>query len=299
MGSLIDETGNKYGRLTVLYSIKDKNNRTKWHCKCECGNEIEVFGAYLRSGNTKSCGCLQKEKASKSLKDLTGKKFGNLTVLKRDNSKPKGHGKPTFWICQCECGNIVSIRGSHLKSGHTISCGCYTSKSSQFINEIGNVYGRLTVIEEAGRDKDGRVLWKCICECGNEKIALGKSLRAGLVKSCGCLHSKGESKIAKILTDLNINFIPQFHTEELKSRKNRVLFFDFYLPKYNLAIEYQGEQHYNPINRGYYTEKTFLELKERDELKKEYCTKKNIKLIEIPYTDYDLLSKEYILEVIK
>lgn len=293
-----NEIGNKYGRLTVVEPAGKIGKNLAWKCKCDCGNETIVAGTYLRRGVSRSCGCLQKEKASESLIDLTGKKFGFLIVLKRDETKPKGHGKPVFWKCECECGNIVSVEGARLKSGHTKSCGCYNPQSSNFIDETGNKYGKLTVIEEFGRDKDGRVLWRCQCDCGNEKIALGKSLRAGLVQSCGCLQSRGEQKVNFILTKLNISFIPQYHIKDLKSKKNYPLYFDFYLPDYNLVIEYQGEQHYAPLNRWHFTEDNFLELKERDNLKKEYCKKNNIKFIEIPYTDYDKLDEEYIKEVL-
>jgi len=55
------------------------------------------------------------------------------------------------------------------------------------INEIDNKYGRLTVIEKAGKDKWGNILWKCKCDCGNITITQGTSLRRNLVRSCGCL----------------------------------------------------------------------------------------------------------------
>lgn len=299
MGKLIDETGNIYGRLTVLCRAKNNGTKVMWHCRCECGKELDIHGTSLRNGNTKSCGCLQKDKAANSLIDLTGKQYGFLTVLKRDETKPKGHQQRVYWLCKCECGSIISVAGNHLKSGHTKSCGCYNPQSPNFINEVGNIYGKLTVIEEAGRDKNGRVLWKCLCECGNEKIALGKSLRAGLVMSCGCLHSKGEEKISKTLREMKINYISQYHTDELKNDNNYFLYFDFFLPDFNVAIEYQGEQHYSPINRGYYDNDSFLELKKRDNLKKEYCLNKRIKLVEIPYTDYDKINLNYIKGVIE
>lgn len=60
--------------------------------------------------------------------DLTGMKFGKLTVLKRAD---KGNMKATRWICECECGNIKIVYGADLKSGHTKSCGCY--KAEHFI----------------------------------------------------------------------------------------------------------------------------------------------------------------------
>lgn len=64
MPKLINEIGNKYGKLTVLERAKTKKKGVYWHCRCECGNEVDVLGTSLRNGNTKSCGCLQKEKAS-------------------------------------------------------------------------------------------------------------------------------------------------------------------------------------------------------------------------------------------
>ena len=55
----IDETGNRYGKLTVLYRSKDKTDGTHifWHCKCDCGNECDINGTYLRSGVSTNCGC--------------------------------------------------------------------------------------------------------------------------------------------------------------------------------------------------------------------------------------------------
>lgn len=56
-----------------------------------------------------------------------------------------------------------------------------------YIDHIGQVFGRLTVISMADRDKDGNVLWNCICSCGGKKTTRGYSLRRGHVQSCGCL----------------------------------------------------------------------------------------------------------------
>lgn len=55
------------------------------------------------------------------LKDLTGEKFGRLTVLKRHGSNKKGQA---MWMCECECGNIKIVNGSNLRTGHVMSCGC-------------------------------------------------------------------------------------------------------------------------------------------------------------------------------
>ena len=57
-------------------------------------------------------------------------------------------------------------------------------------NEIGNIYGYLTVISRAENNKEGRAQWLCRCKCGNELIVLGKHLRSGNTKSCGCYQKE-------------------------------------------------------------------------------------------------------------
>lgn len=63
MPSFIDITGNKYNRLTVVNRVMNHGDKISWLCKCECGNFCTVYGQYLKSGKTKSCGCYQKEAA--------------------------------------------------------------------------------------------------------------------------------------------------------------------------------------------------------------------------------------------
>lgn len=64
------------------------------------------------------------------------------------------------------------------------------------LNLIGQRFGRLTVIEEAGINS-GYTLWKCKCDCGNEIIARGTHLKYGNTRSCGCLHREMLSQISK------------------------------------------------------------------------------------------------------
>ena len=67
MSGLKNEIDNRYGYLTVIERApNNKEGRAMWKCKCDCGNEVIVLGKHLRSGNTKSCGCYQKERAIQS-----------------------------------------------------------------------------------------------------------------------------------------------------------------------------------------------------------------------------------------
>ena len=66
MPKKIDLTGQKIGRLMIISPAPNKGKRTQWNCKCECGNDFIALTESLRSGKTQSCGCLQKERTSKS-----------------------------------------------------------------------------------------------------------------------------------------------------------------------------------------------------------------------------------------
>lgn len=304
MGKFIDETGNRYGSLTVLYKTETEKGRPiKWHCLCDCGNEKDILGTMLRSGNTKSCGCLQRRRAAESNIERTGgsilgQKFGRLLVLEEYLLPQKNGKNQRFCKCKCDCGAIVEVSASHLKSGHSQSCGCYNKEivsERAVIKEIGNRYGKLVVIKEAGRDKNGRTLWKCQCDCGNIKIVLGKTLRAGLCHSCGCIRSRGEMKVSKALMELNFHYKQEYTFDDLYFYEGWPLRFDFAIlqeDKVVALIECQGEQHYHNID---FFEDKNLQL--RDELKRNYCKKNNIPLVEIPYTDYDKIDIEYIRRV--
>lgn len=146
MGKFIDLTGNKYGKLTVLYRTTNYKKKTMWHCKCECGNECDVDGGSLKNNNTKSCGCLHQQilkqhniEQSELNKIKLGTKFGKLTVIEdlgirkaTENSK-KGR---RYYKCKCDCGNITIGTGLQLKSGNKQSCGCLTSIGESKIAKI-------------------------------------------------------------------------------------------------------------------------------------------------------------------
>lgn len=120
----IDETGNKYGRLTVLEHIDVPGSRLwRWQCLCECGNLTKVSGSSLRSGKVLSCGCLRAESNRSHFQDLTGQRFGKLVALERVNEERRGF----LWKCQCECGKLAEVKSYSLLNGHTRSCGCLVS----------------------------------------------------------------------------------------------------------------------------------------------------------------------------
>ena len=126
----INLIGQVFGRLTVIERAENaKDGHAQWLCQCECGKTTIVSSNVLKKGNTKSCGCLNREvasqKAKTQYKDLTNQHFGRLTAIEYFGSNNKGSA---LWKCSCECGNDNFITTSHhLLSGNTQSCGCLKS----------------------------------------------------------------------------------------------------------------------------------------------------------------------------
>lgn len=109
-----------------------------------------------------------------------------------------------------------------------------------------------------------------------------------------CSQSKGEKEISKILKELNINFIEQKTFDScLNNKTGRLLKFDFYVPSKNLLIEYDGEQHYRPVEFFGGT-KEFINRQSLDKIKNRYANDNGFKLLRIPYYE-----KENILNIIQ
>lgn len=165
MGKLVDLSGRTFGLLTVLRRVEDrKPGRPMWLCQCECGNTVVVSSTnLLKENGTKSCGCLR-HKQSSALIDLKGKTFGKLTVIQKDIATESGKAK---WICECECGNIVSVLSDSLRKGKTQSCGCSQFQLKHDLT--GQTFGYLKVIEPVKNEwiAGNETRWKYLCQnCG-------------------------------------------------------------------------------------------------------------------------------------
>lgn len=247
----------------------------------------------MRHNNYKYCdNCRPKQRETNT---KIGQKFGKLTVIKRheNNIQPNGETK-VVWECLCDCGNIVYVMDSHLKSGHTTSCGCFHLESvrDNLIKDItGQKFGKLTPFKKA-YIKNGRQYWYCNCECGNTCIVSCTSLTTGKRKSCGCLISVAEHELEQHLKENHINYKTQYRFNDCKDKK--CLPFDFVIfdnaKNIIMAVELNGEQHYHPFTYcGEDDTKKLSNLKDRqkkDQIKREYCSNKHIPLLEIRYTKF-------------
>ena len=299
--NFLDLTGQRFGRLTVIkeadkYISPQRLKFVQWLCKCDCGNDTIVLATNLKKGTTKSCGCYNIEQAKKRLfKDLTGQKFGRLTAIKPIENHTNSNGKSmmTKWLCRCDCGNECNVQSGNLLSGHTLSCGCYNKEQASkrsLINLVGQRFGRLTVLErvenEITSSGNSVVMWRCLCDCGEEIIVRSSALLHGYTKSCGCMKSHGEYYISTYLLSNSINFEKQKKFSDLLGVGGGNLSYDFYLPNHNMLIECQGEQHERPIEY-FGGEEQFAIQQEHDKRKREYAKDNGYRLLEISYKDYN------------
>lgn len=213
--------------------------------------------------------------------DMTGQRCGMLTVLRRAENTKIGQAQ---WECQCDCGKIVIALGQYLRNGKIKSCGCWRDSVGHlnFKDITGQQFTKLTVIKYVGLDNNKHSLWECKCECGKTIIVTKPNLTNNTTKSCGCLKSSaGETRIANYLTKNKIQFVQEYSFNDLKGDKNYPLRFDFYLPNYNILIEYDGIQHFQ---EGFFTNSLTHKY---DSLKNAYCKEKGYTLIRISYKSYN------------
>ena len=136
MSEKLNISGEKFGRLTVLRMDSVRNYHTMWKCRCECGNEITVQGNHLTSGHTQSCGCLQRERASKTtarIKTIHGHRYDriykNWMCMKSRCGKRKGYENVS--ICDEWAQDFMAFRKWSMENGY---------KEGLTIDRI-NVYG--------------------------------------------------------------------------------------------------------------------------------------------------------------
>ena len=223
--------------------------------------------------------------------DLTGQKFGRLTVEYRAG---KDHRGESIWHCICECGNTKDVLSSNLRKGATQSCGCLqkerAGKKTPIKDLTNQKFGKLTAIKPTEKRLNGQVIWLCQCECGNEVEVRSYNLVSGITCSCGCLnHSHGELKIQQMLENNNIPYeMEKSFTSCVFEDSQQMARFDFYVNQ-SYIIEFDGEQHFTYNNRGWNTKEHFMHLKAHDTYKNRWCKDNNIPIIRIPYTHLDNL----------
>jgi hypothetical protein len=297
------QIGDKYDNWTVIDNGKPIGNLVNTYlCECDCKHHTKKN---FRADDLikKHDGCIK----CFNVNDLSGRIFGKLLVLNKNEEWSKIYGCTTY-DCKCSCGNpiIKHIRHASLITGNINSCGCIAKEVE---NLVGQTFGQLTVLKFIKKrySKNTSVnLWECKCSCGKTVIKTQNNLKNGNSRSCGCLKkSKGAVIIEKMLNDWGIIFKEEHRFKDC--RYKNTLPFDFVIYDSNnkiiCAIEYDGQQHFKPTTFGHFTQEkaelNYLQNKIRDNIKTEYCKLNKIKLIRIPYWEKDNINYIIFEELVK
>ena len=288
--SSVDKSvGSRYGRWVVQSVLQPgkTDEDTIVHCRCDCGTERDMVLRHLKVGDSKSCGCLQRERAGEyAFQDLTGKRFGYWTVLYQNGHNRSGG---ITWRCRCErCGEEYDVDGGNLRSGQSAMCAACSSKvngEKLRANLIGQRFGMLSVMDFAFV-KNNNTYWHCKCDCGNEVDVSVGGLTSGNTRSCGCWHrSHAEDITENILSKYSYEYQSQVKFKGLTGIGRAMLSYDFGLYENGelyALVECQGQQHYRPVDLFGGDEQYEIQCL-HDELKQEFCEENHILLITIPY----------------
>lgn len=117
-------------------------------------------------------------------KDLTGKRFGKLTVLERAEDVTAGSKTHTAWLCRCDCGNQITVTTSSLNNLDVVQCTQCTTRVRE--NDlVGRRFGKLLVLRPYSQPLHNSKTWVCRCKCGIEVAYSTAQLKHGAVEDCG------------------------------------------------------------------------------------------------------------------
>lgn len=273
------------------------NSTTKISCECKiCGNIWDVVPHSLISGKGCPICCIQKIKDMKTKTHQTFlDEMQNINPNVKILSKYKANKEKV--MCQCKIDNHIWFATPD-NLLHEYGCPCCGNKSTsekrmkpeyKFIEEMNIQHPDIDVLGKyCGRTQ--KILFHCKI-CHHKWYTTPSCL---LTKHSGCPKcscSKGEKIISDYLNINNIKNIQYKTFDGLIGVGNGNLSYDFYLPDYNLLIEYQGMQHEKPVDfsgKGKdFAIKCFNKQQEHDKRKRKYAQDHNIKLLEIWYYDFD------------
>jgi len=183
----------------------------------------------------------------------------------------------------------------HLQGHGCISCGLQRAKdkNQKIVEERAKTIEADIISIHNDRINCDKLIYKgnkikSLFGCNvNEEHGYWSATTNDILSGCGCPKcnsSKGEVKISDTLKSLGIKFVQQKTFKECRFKNP--LKFDFYIPKYNMCIEYDGRQHFEPIDL-FEGEEGFVKTQKRDVIKNKFCQENGIRLLRIPCTEKD------------
>jgi len=278
------ESDKKHNYQYQILELENGNRPVKIKHKI-CGIEFYQVGyRHLRGDGCPEC-FRNKKYTKNELIDLSNKRWnGDYEIL----SDIVEYDKKS--LIKHKCGyEFHQLVSSHINGLGCPKCAGNAPHTRESIQERSDIVHDKEYIILSDPDKGKRSLLRILHkECSKEFSQVASDHLSG----CGCTHcksSKGEKSIEKILNNKNINYIKQKTFDGCKF-KNK-LKFDFYLPDMNTCIEYDGQQHFFPIN--YFGGKKAFELQKiKDKIKETYCIDNNIKLLRIKYDmNYEIIEE--------
>ena len=212
----------------------------------------------------------------------------NIKVLE----KYKGALTPILHRCLIDGHEWSPVPDSVLKGRGCPKCGLrriaesHRMTNEEYTERLKEINPNIIALEEYINSQTP-ILHKCLIDGYEWKIRPKNTLNG--VGCPECYESKGERKIRIWLEKNNIDYIHQHKYEDCKDIYP--LPFDFYLPTYDVLIEYDGEQHFRPIDL-FGGQEYFEYIQKHDSIKNEYCKNNDIPLLRIPYYKYDSIEEE-------
>lgn len=269
------------------------NSRTKVEIFCKTCQEYFWILPYNHLGGQGHGSSKCNKGSSVSWEDFLRRSMavhGNKYDYSFAKDQYKGVETPVELICR-NCGEhfwIIPYR-HYLRGAGCTNCNRRINNTIEFIAEAKKVHGNLYTYEKTSFvNLSSPVIITC-ARCGDFSIRASSFLN-GTGCSC-CRMSTNENFTEEALIQLksafNINFERFKRFDDLKGKRGKKLEFDFYLPDLNTLIEYQGEQHYRPVQYMGCSleeaEQNFKDQQIRDQLKRDYCEEKGYYLMEIPF----------------
>lgn len=287
----LDELKEKGINHIPLEEYVDARTGIKFKCG-ECGNVWTVRPDNILSG--KGCPRCRENRAKEALTlsdyELR-KKIAEINPEIRifQILESGTHGKSAVL---CQKHNVIWIaHNSTLLRG----CGCRLCANEKireskvrshddFVKIVAQVSPHIEIV---GEYINARKKVKVRCKNHNETYyATADLLMKGMANCPKCTMTSGEYKVANYLDASGYEYIPQYSFDDADPVIKRKRF-DFYLPELNTCIEYDGKQHFEPL-QNFGGEETFEYTKKNDKIKDDYCAENNIRLIRIPYTVDDV-----------
>ena len=269
---------------------------------CKCGNTFNRMFSNVLLGQIYCDDCRSKIDKEKKLSDLKKNFYEFKEYVESGNSGCKIIDAYTSYKSnkskikmKCKCGNTFYPTANNFKRGHERCKSCKDKENGfnkriektfikEYIRDVG--YNYISYKFEDGRHK---IIISCENDNHNSYEVDFMNFYHNKTRCPHCNISKGESKVAGILNKYNIHFEKEHSIDNLNGVNGGKLRFDFCIIKNDkkILIEYDGEQHFKPKFGEYEFNRTV----QNDAIKNEYCSKNGIRLLRIPYNDFDNIEK--------